>query len=72
MSTTAPSASQIGGGTSSTQSNGGNLHQSSLWAPLLAQVIQGNAELNQIQMQDWDEEAYEDEVAEEEELIRVQ
>jgi hypothetical protein len=73
MSTTAPGASQNGGGTNSTQTNGGNLHQSPLQAPSPAQVIQGNTEFNQIQLQNWDEEAYEDEAAkEEEELIRVQ
>jgi hypothetical protein len=37
------------------------------------QDIQGNAELDQIQVQDWDEEAEEDKAAaEEEELARVQ
>jgi hypothetical protein len=67
MSTTAPD------GTSSTQTNGGNPHQSPLRAPSPAQVIQGNAELNQIQVQVWDKEAYEDEATEEEEkLTRVQ
>jgi hypothetical protein len=40
---------------------------------LPTQVIQGDTELDQVQVQDWDEEAYEDEaVEEEEELIRVQ
>jgi hypothetical protein len=63
----------VSGGTSSTQANGGALHQSPLQAPSPAQVIQGDPELDQIQVQDWDQEAYEDEaVEEEEELIRVQ
>jgi hypothetical protein len=40
---------------------------------LSVQVIQGNAEFDQIQVQDWDEESEEDKAAaEEEELIRVQ
>jgi hypothetical protein len=72
MSTTALGSSQNGGGTSSTQTNGGALHQSPLQAPSPAQVIQGDPELDQIHVQDWDQEAYEDEaVEEEEELIRV-
>jgi hypothetical protein len=72
MSTTVPSSNQNGGGTSSTQTNGGALHQSPLRAPSLAQVIQGDTELDQVQVQDWDEDAYEDEATEEEEeLIRV-
>jgi hypothetical protein len=38
-----------------------------------SQVIQGNVELDQVQVQDRDEEAYEDEaVKDEEEMIRVQ
>jgi hypothetical protein len=40
---------------------------------LLVQVIQGDIEFDKIEVQDWDEEAKEDEAtAEEEELIRVQ
>jgi hypothetical protein len=40
---------------------------------LPVQVIHANVEIDQIQMQDWDEKAKEDEAAaEEEELIRVQ
>jgi hypothetical protein len=45
--TTALGANPNSGGTSSTQTNGGNLHQSPSWAPSLVQVIQGNAELDQ-------------------------
>jgi hypothetical protein len=42
-------------------------------APSMFQVIHGDAELDQIQVQDWDEEAGEIEAAtKEEELIRVQ
>jgi hypothetical protein len=36
------------------------------------QVIQGDVKLEQVQLQDWEEEASEDEAAEEEELLRVQ
>jgi hypothetical protein len=50
MSTTAPGNNQNGGGTNSTQANGGNPHQSPLWAPSPPQVIQGNIELDQIQV----------------------
>jgi hypothetical protein len=72
MSTTSLGSSQNGGGTSSTQTNGGALHQSPLQVASPAQVIQGDPELDQIHVQDWDQEAYEDEaVEEEEELIRV-
>jgi hypothetical protein len=39
---------------------------------LPVQVIHANVEIDQIQMQDWDEKAKEDEAAAEEELIRVQ
>jgi hypothetical protein len=73
ISTTAPGASQNDRGTSSTQTNRGNPHQSPLQEPSPAQVIQGDAEPDQVQVQDWDEEAYEGEAAkEEEELISVQ
>jgi tRNA C32,U32 (ribose-2'-O)-methylase TrmJ len=43
-----------------------------MWAPLPAQVIQGDVELEQVQLQDWEEEAFEDETAKKEELFRVQ
>jgi hypothetical protein len=72
MSTTAVGSSQNGGGTRSIQTNGGALHQSPLWAPSLVQVIQGDIKLEQVQLQDWEEEAFEDKAAEEEELLRVQ
>jgi hypothetical protein len=43
-----------------------------MWAHSSAQVIQGDVEPDPIQVQDWEEEDYEDEAAEEEEeLIRV-
>jgi hypothetical protein len=42
------------------------------WAPSPIQVIQGNAELQQIKVEDWEDEAFEDEVVEEAELARVQ
>jgi hypothetical protein len=72
MSTTAAGSNQNVGGTSSIQTNGGAPHQSPLWAPLLVQVIHGDIKLEQVQLQDWEEEAFEDEAAEEEELLRVQ
>jgi hypothetical protein len=53
--------------------NGCAPHQSPPRSPLPVQVIQGIAEFDQIQIQDWDKEAEEDEAAaEEEELIWVQ
>jgi hypothetical protein len=55
-STTELGSSQNLEGTSSTQTNGGALHQSLLWAPSLIQVIQDNIELEQIQVEDWEEE----------------
>jgi hypothetical protein len=73
MSTTAAGSSQNGRGASSTQTNGGDPRQSPPRAPLLAQIIQGDHEIDQVQVQDRDEEAYEYETTEEEEeLIRVQ
>jgi hypothetical protein len=73
ISTTVVGSSQNGGGTSSTQTNGSNPCQSPLRPLSLVQVIQGDAELDQIQVQDWNEEAEEDKtVVEEEELARVQ
>jgi hypothetical protein len=73
MSTTVAGSSPNGGGTSSTQTNRGDPHQSPLRVSSPIHANQGNVKLNQIHVQDWDEEDYEDEViAEEEELIRVQ
>jgi hypothetical protein len=71
MSITVVGSSQNGGGASSTQTDGGALHQSPLWAPLSVQVIQGDVDLEQVQLQDWEEEVSEDEAVEEEELVRV-
>jgi hypothetical protein len=68
MSTTAVGSSQNSGGTSSTQTNGGDPRQSTLRVLSPVQDVQGDAELNQIQVQDWDEEAEEAK----EELARVQ
>jgi hypothetical protein len=71
--TTATGSSQTGGDASSTQTSGGAPRQSPLRAPLQAQIIQGEAEPDQIQVHDWDEEAEEEEAAvEEEKLARVQ
>jgi hypothetical protein len=73
MSTTTAGSSQNDGGASSTHTNGGDPHQSPLRAPSPIHANQGDAELNQIHVQDWDEEDHEDKVgAEEEELIWVQ
>jgi hypothetical protein len=51
-STTAVGSSQNVGGVSSTQTNEGVPHQSPSWAPSSIQVIQGNDELKQIQVED--------------------
>jgi hypothetical protein len=73
MSTTAVGSSQNDRGTSSTQTNRGDPRQSPPWVLSPVQDVQGNAELDQIQVQHWDEEAKEDNAAsEEEELARVQ
>jgi hypothetical protein len=73
MSTTAAGSSQNGRGTSSTQINGGDSCESPLRALSPVQDVQGDAELDQIHVQDCDEEAEEDEAAAEgEELARVQ
>jgi hypothetical protein len=66
ISTTAAGPSQNNSAASTTQTGGVALRQSSLWAPLLAHMAQGGAELNQVQIHDWDEEAKEDEAAVEE------
>jgi hypothetical protein len=72
-STTASTLSQNVGGSSSTQTNGGAPHQSPLRASSPIQVIQENVKLKQLQVEDWEDEASEDEVVEEEEeLARVQ
>jgi hypothetical protein len=71
-STIAPGSSHNLKGTSSTQTNGGVPHQSPPRAPSLIQIIQDNAELEQIQMEHWEDKAFEDEAAKEEELARVQ
>jgi hypothetical protein len=48
-------------------------HQSPPWAPSPIHMFRGDAELDQVQIHDWDKEAEEDEAAaEEEELARVQ
>jgi hypothetical protein len=71
--TTTAGSSQNGGVVSSTQTNGGAPHQTSLRAPLLVQVIHDDPEFDQTQVPNWDEEAEEIKAAaEEEELIRVQ
>jgi hypothetical protein len=71
-STTAAGSSQNTGGANSTQTNRGASHQLPSRAPSLIQVIQGNAKIEQIQVEDWENEAYGDKVIEEEELARFQ
>jgi hypothetical protein len=72
MLTIAAVSNQDSGGASSTQTNGGDPHQSPPRALSPVQVVQGDAEFDQIQVQDWAEEAEEEEDAtEEEELVRV-
>jgi hypothetical protein len=72
MSTTTTGTSQNSGGASSTQTNGGDKHQSPPRAPSSLQVIQGDTELDQIPIQDWDEVEEDEAAAEEDELIKVQ
>jgi hypothetical protein len=71
ISTNMVGPSQYIGTASSTQTNGGALRQSPPQAPSPVHMAQGDAELDQVQIQDWDEEADEDEAAVEEELARV-
>jgi hypothetical protein len=59
------------GGTSSTKTNGGYPHQSSPWAPLPFESIQDSNELEQVRIEDWEDEAFDNEVVEEEELAKV-
>jgi hypothetical protein len=72
ISTTTAGSSQNARGASSTQTNegGGTLDQSPSQASSPIQVIQENAELEQIQVEDLEDETFEDEAAEEEELAR--
>jgi hypothetical protein len=72
MSTTATGSSQNSSGACSTQTNGGPPHQSPQWVPSPIQVIQGNVQLEQIQVEDWEDDDLKDEVAKEEELAWVQ
>jgi hypothetical protein len=73
ISTTAIGPNQNSGSVSSTQTCRGAPCQSPLQAPSLVHMAQGDAELDQVQIHVWDEEAKEDEAAtEEEELARVQ
>jgi hypothetical protein len=73
MSTTVTSSSKNGGVASYTKTNRGAPHQSPPRAPSLVQVIHGDPEFDQIQVQDWDKESDEIEAAaKEDELIRVQ
>jgi hypothetical protein len=72
MSTTFTGSTQNGGGTSSTQTNGGAPHQSPLRPPSSVQVIQGDIELENVPLQDWEEATFQDDAVEEEELFRVQ
>jgi hypothetical protein len=67
MSTTAAGSSQNDRGASSTQTNGGDPRQSPLRVFSPVQILQGDVEFDQIQVQDWGEEAEEDEATMEEE-----
>jgi hypothetical protein len=71
-STTATGPSQNSGAASSTQTGRGARHQSPTRAPSPLHMVQGDAELDQVQIHDWGEETEEDKVAAEEELARVQ
>jgi hypothetical protein len=73
MSTTAAGTSQNGGG-ASTQTSGGDHHLSTNPPPPPPplQVNQGEAKLNQIEVQDWDEAGEDESEGEENELIKVQ
>jgi hypothetical protein len=70
--TTVTRSSQNVRGPDSTQTNGGILHQSPPRAPLPIQVIQENAELEQLQVEDWEDDIIEDKAVEEAELAKVQ
>jgi hypothetical protein len=55
------------------QTSRGVPRQSPPWAPSLIHMFSGDAELDQVQIHDWDKEVKEDEAAiAEEELARVQ
>jgi hypothetical protein len=71
-STAAAGSSQNARGTGSIQSNGGVSHQSPLWALSPIQVIQEHVELEQLQVEDWEDEVSEDEAIEEAKVARVQ
>jgi hypothetical protein len=71
VSTTATGTNQNGRGASSTQTNGGDQHQSPPRAPLPLQLIQGDLDLDQIKVQDWDEAVEDEAIAKEDKLIRV-
>jgi hypothetical protein len=72
ISTIATGPNQNSCATNSTQTSGGVPRQSPPWAFLPVHMAQGDAELDWVQIHDWDEEAKEDEAAsEEEELARV-
>jgi hypothetical protein len=53
------------------QGNEGDQHLNTNLLPPLSQVNQGEAEFNQIEIQDWDEAEEEEAKADESELIRV-
>jgi hypothetical protein len=54
------------------QGDGGDQHLNAKPFPPPSQVNQGDAEFNQIKVQDWDEAEEEEAEADESELIRVQ
>jgi hypothetical protein len=69
MPTIAACTSQIGAGTSSTQAN---RDDQAINNPPPPQVNQGEANLNKIEIHDWDEAAEDEAEAEEHKLIQVQ
>jgi hypothetical protein len=72
ISTTVVGSSQNSAAANSAQTGGGAPRQSPTRAPSPVHMAQGDAELDQVHIHDWDEEAEKDEVAEEEEeLARV-
>jgi hypothetical protein len=71
-STTAVEPSHTHSATTSSQATAGAPRQSLPWAPSSMHMLPGDAELDHVWINDWDEEAEEEEAAvEEEELARV-
>jgi hypothetical protein len=71
-STVATGSSQNAGDAGSTQTNGGAPRQSPLRTPSLSHDTQEHVELEQLQVEDWEDALLEDKATEEVELARVQ